>query len=214
MKYETNVWKPFNRNNYRSAWHDKKVIGVVRELKRDIRRCHERIWRGYCDYDIYSICDWFLGIMPSMLENFRDHLHGYPDMPNSVSQRLTLDDEDKESEGMKAWKTVLDRMVFLMREADENTCTRANPYEEAYNKAQKEFSEKYGMFGEKLLTDEERKRSESGEGTRMYMPSDVEEYKPISDQYFDEERKIAEYRCKCKEEALELFSKWFYDLWD
>ena len=125
-----------------------------------------------------------------------------------------LDDEDKESEGMKAWKTVLDRMVFLMREADENTCTRANPYEEAYDKAQKEFNDKYGMFGEKLLTDEEQKRSESGEGTRLYMPSDVEEYKPISDQYYDEERKIAEYRRKCKEEALDLFSKWFYDLWD
>jgi len=40
--YETNVWKPFNKDNYRSAWHDRKVIGVVREFKRDIKLFIER----------------------------------------------------------------------------------------------------------------------------------------------------------------------------
>lgn len=29
MKYETRVWKPFNRDSYRWAWKDKKLIGVV-----------------------------------------------------------------------------------------------------------------------------------------------------------------------------------------
>ena len=214
MKYETRVWKPFDRDSYRWAWKDKKFIGVVKEFGRDLHRCHQRIWRGYCDHDIFSIFDWFLGIMPTMLEDFRDHLHGFPSSPDSVSQQVVLDDEDMGSEGMTAWKAVLERMIFLMREADEDTCTRENPYEAEHKKASDEFTEKYGLFGEKLLTDEERKESENGAGTRLYMLSDAEEYKPISDLYHEEWLKIIEYRRACKDEALALFSKWFYDLWD
>ena len=86
MKYETRVWKPFNRDSYRWAWKDKKLIGVVKEFGRDLHRCYQRIWRGYCDHDIFSIFDWFLGLMPTMLEDFRDHLHGFPSLPDSVSQ--------------------------------------------------------------------------------------------------------------------------------
>ena len=37
---------------------------------------------------------------------------------------------------------------------------------------------------------------------------------PTKKKYLDEERKIEEYREKCKDEAFELFSRWFYNLWD
>ena len=214
MKYETCVWKPFNSGSYKWAWKDKKFAGVLKEFGRDLRRCHERIWRGYCDADTFSIFDWFLGIMPTMLEDFRDHLHSCPDAPDFPSHKVALDEADEEADDMKAWKAVLDRMIFLMKEADEDTCTRENPYEAEHKKASDEFTEKYGLFGEKLLTDAERKESENGAGTRMYMLSDAEEYKPISDLYREEWLKIIEYRRACKDEALALFSKWFYDLWD
>ena len=214
MKYETRVWKPFDQASYRRAWRDKKIVGVVKEFARDLRRCHRRIWRGYCDADTFSISDWFLGIMPTMLEDFRDHLHGFPSSPDSVSRQVALDDEDTGSEGMKAWKAVLDRMIFLMREADRDTCTRENPYEAEYHKASDKFEGKYGLSGENLLTDEEQKKKESGQGIRAYFSSDAEEYKPITDRYLEEERKIAQYRRACKDEALALFSEWFYDLWD
>jgi len=214
MKYTTHVWKPFDRFVYRGEFRTKFIWGVLRQFGRDMRRCHERIWKGYCDFDLYSITDWFLGIMPAMVEDFRDNLHGYPDALDSVSQKLILDDSEKEDDGMKAWQAVLSRMAFLLREADERTCSRKNPYEDEYMKAHREFSEKYGSFGEKLLTEEEKKQSQDGLGIRWYILSDVEEYKPISDQYFAEERKIDEYRHECKEEALGLFTKWFDHLWD
>ncbi len=214
MKYQTNIWKPFDRENYHRAWKDGCVPGVVKEFLRDLRRCHERIWKGYCDFDTFSISGWFLGLMPTMLEEFRDHLYGFPSSPDSVSQQVVLDDEEKEADGMTQWKRILDRMAFLLKEADEDTCSRKNPFEDEYWKANKEFEEKNGSFGENLMTEEERKEKESGRGTGVYFPSDAEEYKPISDRYFEEERKIAEYRHACKDEALALFSKWFYDLWD
>ena len=214
MKYTTRVWNPFKKEAYYSAWRDKHLVGVIQEFCRDLRRCHERIWKGYCDYDIFAIDDWFLGIMPVMLEDFKDHLHGCPKMPDSISRRVFLTEEEKFNSDMDAWKNVLDRMIFLLKEADEETCSRKNPYEEEYEKAWEEFMEKYGDWGEKLMTDQERQDADSGKGHRLYFPDSVEEYKPISDKYFEQCRLISQYRQECKDEALMLFSEWFYALWD
>lgn len=49
---------------------------------------------------------------------------------------------------------------------------------------------------------------------KIYFPGDVEEYKELSEKYMEEERKLGQCRMECKNEALALFSKWFYDLWD
>ena len=215
MKYKTRAWKPFQREAYHWAWHDKKIVGIVQAFFRDIRRAHQRIWRGYCDYDIFSIYDWFLGIMPTMLQEYKDNLHGCPDAPGLISHRVFLDESEKEGdESLQAWNAVLDRMLFLLKEADEETCTRENPYEEHYLRALKEFEDKYGSFGEKLMTEEERADEKSGKGIRWYTLHDVEEYRPLAEKYMDEEKAIAQYRWDCKNEALDLFSKWFYDLWD
>ena len=82
------------------------------------------------------------------------------------------------------------------------------------DKAQEEFDNKYGMFGEKLRTEAE-KAEEKKKGThRIYMLGDVPEYKEISELYFNESRVLGDYRDDCKNKALELFSKWFWDLWD
>ena len=40
------------------------------------------------------------------------------------------------------------------------------------------------------------------------------EYKDIEEKYYEEEKALSQYREDCKNEALELFSKWFYSLWD
>ena len=212
MKYKTNVWRPFRGSAYRYEMRRWNIIGVLKELFRDIRRCHERIWRGYCDYDIFSIDEWFLGLMPTMLEDFRDHLHGWPDAGTFSSQAVVLnDDDDNSSEGMQRWKKTLTKMIHLFREADEDTCTRSNPYQEGYDRAWDEFREKYGPFGEKLLTEEEKSCEW---GRRAYTPSNVDEYKEICELYMAEEREMQKYRETCKDEAFELFSKWFYALWD
>ena len=214
MKYETRVWRPFQRDAYHWAWYEEKLSGIIKELGREIRYCHQRICRGYCDHDIFSIYDWFLGIMPSMLEEFRDNLHGCPDAPGQVSHRVFLDDADKDTESIKAWTAILDKMVFLLKEADENTCGRTNQYEEAFHNASREFEEKYGEWGEKLLTPKEQDDMKNNRGQRIYFPGDIEGYKELSDQYMEEERVIAAYRRDCKDEALKLFSEWFFDLWD
>lgn len=213
-KYETRVWKPFQRKAYHEAWVDKKIFGVLWEFGRDLRRCHKRIWRGYCDDDIFAIDAWFLGLMPTMLEDFRDHLHGYPESEDLKPQTLTITDEEKTSEGMLAWKAVLNRMIFLLREADEETCKRINPYAAEYAQARTEFEKKYGSFGEKLHAGNDRSDFTIVKGRRICFLGDTEEYREVSDKYFEEREKLERYRRECKDEALALFSKWFYALWD
>lgn len=214
MKYRTKLWKPFRKERYFGEWRDKKIIGIIQEFGRDIRRCHERIWRGYCDYDIFSIFDWFLGLMPTMLEDFKDHLHGCPAAPGVLSHNVATNVESNMAEDMKSWKEILERMIFLLREADEENCSREKPYQAEYDRAQAEFYEKYGPWGEKLMTDIEREKERRGKGKRIYTLGAVPEYQEIDKKYMDEEKTIFEYRCACKDEAFELFSKWFYDLWD
>ena len=63
-----------------------------------------------------------------------------------------------------------------------------------YDKASKEFDDKYGRFGEKLQTEKEKERKlKRGEQTVHFM-SEVPEYKEISDKYFEESHRIDEYR--------------------
>lgn len=215
MKYKTRVWHPFHKDDYYWAWHKTYLWGVIRQFFRDIRRSHQRIWRGYCDYDLFSIDYWFLVIMPTMLQEFKDTQHGCPVMPGHISHKVFLDKEDgQDDEALAEWKAVLDRMIFLLKEAEEETCSRQNPYEDEYFKAWQEFDEKYGPWGEKLSTPEERDDIKNHRGRRIHFPDEVDEYKELGQKYMEEEHRLSQYRVECKDEALALFSKWFYDLWD
>ncbi len=105
-------------------------------------------------------------------------------------------------------------MIFFFREANEETCTRENKYKDEYDKAFEEFTKKYGRWGEKLKTKAQKKAEKKKGWYSMYSTSDVPEYKEIDRLYFEEQRAIREYRNECKDKALELFKKWFWQLWD
>jgi len=214
MKYKTKVWKPLQKENYRCVWNSEGLYGIIREFFRELRFCHQRIWKGYCSRDIYSIYDWFLGIMPAMLEEFRDDLHGCPEMPGSISQRLMVDEEDRESDAMQNWIAVLNRMIFLLRETEEETCSRKNPYEGEYFRAWEEFDQKYKPDQEEENQPKGRFGGRSKKIRCLHFPEEAEEYRELAGKYRNAETELAQYRMDCKNEAMELFSKWFYDLWD
>lgn len=202
--------------------YDKKMHGFenpkekFKRWRRNIRFAYQRIKYGYCDSDVWSIDLWFLNVMPGMLQHLKDTTHSYPRFQGSISHALceNVMSEETDNEGVKQWEAILSEMIFLLNEANEDTCTRENKYQEEYDKAQEEFDNKYGMFGERLRTEAE-KAEEKKKGThRIYMLGDVPEYKEISECYFNELRALSDYRDECKSKALELFSKWFWDLWD
>ena len=105
-------------------------------------------------------------------------------------------------------------MIFLFREADERQCRCKNPYEEEHSKAFSLFMDKYGLLGEKLRTPEERKRDSEQNVITYHGMRELPEYKELCKRYDEEEKKLEQYREECKNEAFELFSNWFYSLWD
>ena len=183
--------------------------------KRNIKFFYQRIKYGYCDSDVWAIDYWFLNVMPGMLQQLKETTHGYPCFQGNISHAVygTGVSEDIDNTGMKKWDDILSEMIFLLNEANEDKCTKENKYQKKYDKAQEEFDNKYGLFGEKLRTEAEK--AEEKKGThRLYMLGDVPEYKEISELYYNEAKALWNYRDECKNKAFELFSEWFWDLWD
>ena len=114
-------------------------------------------------------------------------------------------------------------MIHLFEEANEDTCSHKNPYEEDYHTALYAFYEVYGHNGEKLKGNEKVETSEGADGKpeKAYSPIKPywfeelnEENKRISELYRAEERQIYEYRDECKTKALSMFVEYFDSLWD
>lgn len=183
---------------------------------RNIKHACQRIRYGYCERDVWSIDWWFLSVVPNMLEELRETAHGYPGDPGGLSHALTGTGapEEIDEAGMKKWEDILSEMIFLFREAHEETCTRKNSHQAEYERAYAEFEKKYGMFGEKLMTEADKAEEKEKGLHRMYMLSDAPEYTEIAELHFAEEREIDRYRSECKDKGLDLFKKWFWNLWD
>ena len=201
-------------------------IRTVGDFFRSIKWAWQRATKGYCVLDTYGVNDWFLNTLPDMLESIKNNRVGFPsalqeegmehyglksmDEYNAASEELRDKIDDY---GNEKWGEILSEMIFLLREANEDTCSKINPYEKEYHRVSEEFREKYGEWGEKLLADEEKAKAKKSGSQPIYLPSHLPEYKEISESYFNEERKISEYQAQCKDKAIEMFSKWFYSLW-
>jgi hypothetical protein len=217
MSYDKEKKKKLKKTGY--SCYVKKCRGFenpidkVKRWKRNVKYAYQRIKYGYCDSDVWSIDYWFLGVMPGMLQQLKETKHGYPScfLPESDVYEISQESEDA---AVKKWNEVLSEMIFLLGEANEDTCTRKNKYEAEYRKASKEFDKKYGLFGEKLKTPEEKAEEKKQGSHRVYMLGDVPEYKEISDLYYKESMALMEYRDECKDKALEMFREWFWNLWD
>ena len=206
----------------------------------------QRATKGYCYRDIYSISNWFLRIMPKMLEELKDigDYRGFPSkfmgdyydyntdkIPVNISREEFIkgyyDEEYKElyREANEwcydHWTDLLAIMIFNFNECDDEKCTKKNEFEEEYRKAKKEFEQKFGVDGEKLMTDEERERckktlKDNEDCASCYVPhfmNELPEYKDIYEKYHKREKEIFEYKEDCKKEGLRMFTEYFDDLW-
>jgi len=138
------------------------------EIKNKIKWAFQRMRRGYDDSAVWNMDGWFIDTMRRMLRQLQKEFHSYP-----------VDMTEKE------WSEVLGRMIFLLREMDEDKCTYKNPFEEAY----------MAQF------DPSRPLTKVGS-------TDLDKL------YFGEENNKFKYMDLCKEEFFDLFSKHFYNLWD
>lgn len=197
----------FDKAAYRYQFR-KNILGIPGLFFRDLKCCCQRIRRGYCYKDLWSIDEWFLSVMPDMLQEYKENRNGSPGIlgENYADEDGILCNDTCHEE----WDKILNQMIFLLREADEDTCTRKNPLEEERDRIYREFEETYGLFGKKLQTEAERISA----NYTMHFPSELPEYAETMERYWEEDRKLEDYRDECKNQALGLFTKWFWALWD
>lgn len=145
-----------------------------------------------------DINDWFLNLIPDMLEEFRDLAVGIP-------YRFLMNN-DSDDRALAEWKAVLTQMVFLFREANENTCKKINPYDEKYHFALYKFKERLGDNG---------KWVKKKDGTRVFIHSlsDIPKYKALEEKYEKAEQELWEYRHSCLKKAMSMFTEYFDALW-
>ena len=195
-----------------------KKTATKKEIAFEERMAKQRAKRGFSDRDVWSIDYWFCNTISPMLKQLAKKAHGFQtlDENGEFIHKDKLSDEDCKLFD-KRWTHTLLHMAFLADEMSEENCSMKNPFDKDYHRIWRAFEKKYGSFGEKLLTEEKKEKQEKG-GTRLYSPDDDpvhgEEYRKIMDQHSDYEKKIAEYRDKCKDEFFVLFSKYFRCLWD
>lgn len=87
------------------------------------------------------------------------------------------------------WDRELDTMIHYFTEATEEGCSEKNEYEEQYNKRW------WDSFYEKSMA---------------YVIDDSE----LRDKYLQRSYEIDEYREDMKNKGFEMFSKYFWNLWD
>lgn len=94
----------------------------IESFFRGFKYTYQRATKGYCDYDLFSISDWFLETFPNMLKEFADETYSHP-----------YDMDEKE------WE----KYLVEMREHFLNACKE---YENSSPEARKEFDELYKDF--------------------------------------------------------------------
>lgn len=193
------IWRPFSQPEYKRPW---QIVRLVKQIGRDIKWSHQRIWKGYCDYDLFSIDHWFMKIMPQMLKVFKETRHGSPIAVNFHSHSVFLDEAERNHDVHDEWDKKLDRMIFLLGEMDEYSCTQQNPYDDEYFEAVNKLC---------------KGPTEHPDGSVSYRFPDLKDYsecRELDEKYDAEEKRIKQYRLNCKKEFFELFSTHFYELWD
>ena len=195
-----------------------------RKVKKDRRNKEnefkkQRAERGFSDCDVWNIYDWFIEVFPKMLRQLKSNHMGFVPLDEN-GHRIFPENFDSESDKVynQRWETALERMAFLLDEMDEDKCSMKNPYYDAWWKAEEAYAEKYGYNGEKLKTteviEEEKRRGGIVHWGMEHDPENGEKNKELSRAMLEYDRKISEYRDKCKDEFMDLFKEYFWDLWD
>lgn len=164
----------------------------------DMEMVKQRVTQGFCDRDLWNIGTWFLSLMPVMLQRYKKLCRGCP---------ACLEEDPTE------WDKILDEMSFLFQEALEETCSRKNPYYDEHMRQFSEFNERFGMFGERLQTEEELARHGRTGCSTVHFMRELPEYQEIDEKYEAAEKELEEYREQCRVKAMELFTKWMPHLW-
>ena len=158
-------------NKFRSSPYLKRyVFQNIKWYLYEIKYAWQRMLYGYSYSDVVDVDYFFLNTMANVLEDLKNTTNGYP-----VTE-----------ESFESWKEKLGYIVFCLREANSDTCSKNQPYFDFID--DKDYI--------KLSEDEKSKY-------------DIEKKK-----WFDRESAVDSYRNDMAMIALDLIKENFGKLWD
>lgn len=183
----------FTKTGYKLSYNLTHPHKVFMHWMRDIQCAWQRANKGYCFRDLWNVDLWFIEIMPQMLQEYKNNKHGYP----------------SELESEEEWDNILDQMISHFKEANSETTTFVNLYEE-------EFCEKVlPIWMSQFKNPEKDPDVKDCYILKSVSEMDIsEELKELYAKYHDAENKKRQFIEDNKKKALELFVKYFDNLWD
>lgn len=189
-----------------------------REQKEFEEKCKvQRAERGYSDSDVWNFYDWFLEVIPKMIQDLRNNHVGHPSVIyDETNDSFFCEDTGKKLDDQK-WNDILDQIIIFAKEAAEETCSMENPYRNEWWKYHEEFDRKYPnkdvLKTPKELADEKRTHTYYHVGPSRD-PDFGKKYDEVSKKVLDFDDEIFKYRNYCKDQLFELMRIFFWDLWD
>ena len=153
-----------------SPYLKRYIFTNIKWYLHEIKYAWQRMMYGYSYLDVMDADYWFISTMANVLEDLRNTTDGYP---------LTEKDMD-------TWKEKLSYIVFCLREADSDTCSKKQPFFDFIDN--KDYAK---------LSEEEKSKY------------DIEKKK-----WFDREGAIDSYRNDMAMIALDLIKENYGKLWD
>lgn len=147
------------------------------DKKDEIRWAWQRLIKGYDNTFVWAACDVIPKYLIKIFTDLRDNHMGYPTSFEDIKN-----DED--------WIKVLDRIIYCLKEMDENECSMKNEYENEFD---------YYLMNKQEIKD------------GIWKSNIPEE---LSNKYYAKENEIYQYRLKNKDEAFDLMKKYWYGFWD
>ena len=123
---------------------------LFNRIRQDIKWAHQRVQRGFSDYDVGDIDIWFEYIMPGILETYKNKLLSTEYMISAIDEdfyKKVFEEKCVSEEDYNTWNTEkvseeilksidiefhnhwvgkIDKMIYLFIEMNEDECSRKN----------------------------------------------------------------------------------------
>jgi hypothetical protein len=181
----------FTKTGYKLSYNLTHPHKVFMHWMRDIKCAWQRANKGYCFRDLWNIDLWFIEIMPQMIQELKECKMGYPD---GLSE--------------KEWDDILDAMIQCFKEAHSETTSFVNPYED-------EYCEKIiPVWMSQFKNPEKDPDVKDCYILKSVSEMDIsEELKELDRKHYETEKEKNQFMKKNKKKGLELFVKYFDNLW-
>jgi hypothetical protein len=184
-----------------------KVYWSWRNISGSLKRIWQNLTKGWNDSDLWSLDHTIAEFMIPRLKRLQEIVHGHPCFDVDPCNPT---EEEQHADGMKKWKEIIGKMIY----AFEGVAFRLDAIEikDAGGKLKFITKEPTPNPLSTILRSDPSDKEDYKYSTLEYVGT--EEQKKLHEQYIEEYRKACDEENKKIQEGIELFAKYYQNLWD